>query len=51
MHCYKEANRVADKLANLGITSDVGVTYFDSPPEEILDVLYADFVGASGLET
>ncbi|KAJ8451425.1 hypothetical protein Cgig2_017816 [Carnegiea gigantea] len=46
-HCYREANQVADKFANLGITSDVGATYFDSPPKEILDALHADFVEAA----
>ena len=27
-HCYREANWVADKLASLGINSDVGIIYF-----------------------
>lgn len=47
-HWYKEANEVADRLANLGITRDVGVVYFNMPPQEAIDVLNADAVGAVG---
>jgi len=43
---YWEANQVADKLANLGIDTKVGVMYFDSPSKEIFHVLQADLVGA-----
>jgi len=43
---YREANQVVDRLANLGIDRE-GVTYYDSPPKETLDVLHADFVGAT----
>jgi len=45
--CYREVNRVADKLANLGVEKEVGVVYFDSPPKEILDILNANVVGAT----
>ena len=38
---------MVNKVASLGISSDVGVVYFDSPPKEILHVLHVDFVGAA----
>jgi len=45
-HCYREANQVADKLANLGINLPSGCTVFSSPPQEIMELLYADNVVA-----
>ena len=34
-HYYREANQVAEKLANLGLDNDIGVVYFNSPPTEM----------------
>ena len=31
-HCYREANKVADMLANIGVTLNNKFTFFDSPP-------------------
>jgi len=44
-HCYREANLVADKLANLGVILDGNFMLFECPPREVLDVLFADAVG------
>ena len=41
----KEANQAVDILANLRLDCEIRVVYFDSPPNEVLDVLYADVVG------
>ena len=44
-HCFRETNRVADKLASLGATGRLGVEIYRVPPMEALDVLYADNMG------
>ena len=44
MHCYREANQVADRLSNLSIDKKVGVVYYDSPPKEAIDVVNVDVV-------
>jgi len=41
-HCYREANRVADRLANMGIRFDSGTVFYSSPPMKIKDILLAD---------
>jgi len=46
-HCYREANQVADILANKGVDGTLGVTKYQSPPVEIREALYADVVGVS----
>lgn len=43
-HCYREANQVVDKLANLGINNEIGIVYFNFPPTEVLDMFHADLV-------
>lgn len=35
-HCYPEGNKVADKLANLGVVQGERVVYFDVPPHEVI---------------
>ncbi|KAK3213286.1 hypothetical protein Dsin_017992 [Dipteronia sinensis] len=42
-HVYREGNRVADGLAKLGHSLDLGITIFDDPPSQILGVLEDDF--------
>ena len=37
-HCFREANQVADRLANLGITASLGTTSFHVLPLEVRDV-------------
>ena len=44
-HCYREANQVADILANKGVDNSLGVRKYQSPPVEIREALYADVVG------
>ena len=45
-HCYREANRCADKLAGLGARQSLDFIVFQSPPVDILTSLEKD---ASGL--
>ena len=44
-HCYKEANRVADYLANLGVGQSPPLVIFDSPPSSIGALLFEDVSG------
>ena len=44
-HCVRETNRVADALANIGITGRWGMTTHQDPPREIQSILYADKMG------
>ena len=44
-HCYREANQVADTLANLGIELTCSFAYFNEPPREVSPSLYADQIG------
>ena len=44
-HVYREANRVADILANLGCAQPLGVIVHDTPPRDVLEALYADSLG------
>ena len=46
-HCYQEAKRVVDKLANLGIDKNIGVIFFNSPPKELMDMLRTDAVSVA----
>ena len=46
-HCFREANRVADKLANIGIDGKSDFAFFSIHPKEVLDLMYADNVGAA----
>ena len=45
-HCYREANRCADKLASLGASQSLDFIVLQSPPVDILTSLEED---ASGL--
>ena len=44
-HCYREANQVADFLANKGVDGTLGVIKYQSPLVELREALYADAVG------
>ena len=46
-HCYCKANRVANKLANLGIDSSIVVAFFKYSPKDTTKILYANVVGAT----
>lgn len=47
LHIYRESNRVADRLACLGHSLELGLTLFEDPPTQISDVLENDFKGLS----
>ncbi|KAJ1397730.1 Ribonuclease H domain [Sesbania bispinosa] len=44
-HTYKEANTVADSLANSAFNYHYGIHILDNPPREILDLFKADVTG------
>lgn len=46
-HCFRESNKAADALANLGVNLIPSFCFYNDPPSEIFDILYADNVGAS----
>ncbi|XP_021751076.1 uncharacterized protein LOC110716749 [Chenopodium quinoa] len=47
VNCYREGNRVADILANIGVGFQERVVYFDDPPVEIKNFLWEDLVGVA----
>ena len=44
-HVYREGNNIADGLANLGHSLDLGIMFFEEPPSQILCALDDDFKG------
>ena len=44
-HWFREANKVADTLANIGVNLNVPCMLFRQPPREVMDALFADAVG------
>ncbi|KAJ8444214.1 hypothetical protein Cgig2_028095 [Carnegiea gigantea] len=44
-HCYREANKVADTLANVGVTLNCNFIVYTHPPRELDSLLYADKIG------
>ncbi|KAL9228579.1 hypothetical protein vseg_004142 [Gypsophila vaccaria] len=46
-HTYREANRAADWLANLGVRSAPNTTIFGTPPAELRSILREDILGVS----
>lgn len=46
-HCYREANQVADKLANMGVELHIGCNIYQDPPCEVREVMHADNVRAA----
>lgn len=46
-HCFREGNRVADRLANIGVGLRESVVYFDTPPPSISLLLWEDIVGVA----
>ena len=45
-HVYRESNMVADRLAYLGHSLEMGTTVFEAPPLQISDCLDYDLSGA-----
>ena len=46
-HVYREGNRAADALANIGIRQSLGTHVFGVAPREVLDIVYQDVIGVS----
>ncbi|KAF2324537.1 hypothetical protein GH714_015105 [Hevea brasiliensis] len=44
-HCYREANQVADGLANMAVDSNLNKHVLLDPPREIRHLLASDFHG------
>ncbi|KAL2899374.1 hypothetical protein RDABS01_024456 [Bienertia sinuspersici] len=47
IHCYREGNKVADKLANIGVTQLDNLLFHVNPPSEIIPLLREDIVGVT----
>jgi len=46
-HCFRKANQVADKLANMDVEGSLGVQMYRVPPMKAREALYADSVGVA----
>lgn len=46
-HVYREANRVADRLANMGVEQAEAFIVYDDPPASIRELLLADVMGVT----
>ncbi|KAK0586448.1 hypothetical protein LWI29_007016 [Acer saccharum] len=46
-HVFRESNRVADALANLGHSLNLGTTFFDVPPAQISACVNEDLSGSA----
>ena len=44
-HVFREANKSADRLANLGLNLDADFTLFSNPPVDLFSCLEADSRG------
>jgi hypothetical protein len=45
IHEYREANKCADALANIGCNLDHEVIFYDVSPVEVKEILLADEMG------
>ena len=46
-HVYREGNRAADTLANLGITLPLGYHLLHVVPKDVFEILKQDLIGVS----
>lgn len=46
-HIFREGNKVADTLANLGVGLSPTVTFFEQPPPYVIDIVFDDCMGIS----
>ncbi|KAK3198459.1 hypothetical protein Dsin_021874 [Dipteronia sinensis] len=44
-HVYREGNLLADGVARIGHSMDIGLVYFEAPPPHISSYFDADFIG------
>jgi ribonuclease HI len=47
IHVYREVNRCADMLANMGSDDISGIEFFDNPPSKVLQIVDDDVRGVS----
>lgn len=47
LHCYREGNKVADKLANVGVVQEEKIVYFNVPPHKITSLIHEDIMGVT----
>jgi hypothetical protein len=48
IHVFREANRCADMLANMGCSNTTGsIVYFEHPPAEVIQIVDDDYRGVS----
>ncbi|GMP61392.1 hypothetical protein CsSME_00023881 [Camellia sinensis var. sinensis] len=47
LHTLREGNKVADRLANLGVAQDEHVMILEDPPTEVTTLLIDDMTGVS----
>lgn len=45
VHCFREGNRVADRLANIGVNLEMRKVYYDVPPHDIALLIQEDIIG------
>jgi ribonuclease HI len=45
VHSYREANTLADALANIGCSLDYNIIFYDNPPTQLRHLLEADALG------
>uniref|UniRef100_A0A7N2RCG3 RNase H type-1 domain-containing protein n=1 Tax=Quercus lobata TaxID=97700 RepID=A0A7N2RCG3_QUELO len=46
-HCYREANRCADKLARKGANQSLNFILYENPPVDLCEVVEMDCTGVS----
>jgi hypothetical protein len=46
-HVFREANRCADMLANMGCSNTDNIIYFEYPPAEVIQIVDDDYRGVS----
>jgi hypothetical protein len=47
IHVFREVNRCADMLANIGCSNIGSIVYFEHPPAEVIQIVDDDYRGAS----
>lgn len=47
IQCYREGNKVADKLANLGVDQTEKLVTYHNPIGEIANLIHEDLVGVT----
>lgn len=45
IHCFREGNKVAHKVANIGVVQAEDLVHVDAPPHDITQLLREDIMG------